>query len=55
MSFRNDGKLLENLTEAAEVLWQFGCDGLSKDVEEAIARLKLCGYPQAWREKDIPE
>lgn len=39
--FRTDGKLLERLKEAVEVLYANGHEGLSDDVEEAIARLVL--------------
>ncbi len=39
--FRTDGKLLEKLQEAVEILYASGYDSLSDDVEEAIARLSM--------------
>lgn len=46
--FRADGKLLESLQEAVEVLYRGGHDTLSDDVEEAIERL-MAIYPKTAR------
>jgi hypothetical protein len=46
--FRSDGKLLESLQRAVEVLFEMGQDELSDDVEEAIARLRPI-YPESPR------
>lgn len=45
--YRNDGKLLERLQVAVELLWEAGWDGYSDDMEEAIARLREAGYQEA--------
>lgn len=44
--FRSDGKLLESLERAVEVLSEMGEDTLSDDVEEAIERLKYPEYAE---------
>lgn len=39
--WRGDGKLLESLQQAVEVLYEQGYEELSNDVEEAISRLLI--------------
>lgn len=51
--FRSDGKLLEKLQEAAQLLHEGGHDSLSDDVEEAIERLRpVYGAPVQQSEVD---
>lgn len=51
--FRTDGKLLESLQEAVEVLYREGHDTLSDDVEEAIERLSAI-YPEPAHSPEHP-
>lgn len=50
--FRTDGKLLDSLQKAVDVLWEMGYDELSNDVEEAIARLIPVLNPDALAKRE---